>query len=131
LECYPTLIEELWSNPDFADKDLTTLKLTVLNSYDVTIKEVDKAIKHLIYYVAANKNSIETIKDEQLIKRVRLAKMLGITRQTLTTWINKGFITPQKSKYLSDVETFNTDTVLEELRKHKTEHSEKEYKNKP
>jgi hypothetical protein len=76
LECYPTFLEELRNNPAYSDKDLTTLKLTVLDSYEATIKEVDKAIKHLQYYVAAKKSTIETFKDEQLISRVRLAKML-------------------------------------------------------
>ena len=125
LECYPALTEELRNNPDYSDKDLATLKLNVLESYEPTIKEVDKAIRHLHYSAAAMKNSIETFNGEQLINRVRLAKMLGITRQTLTTWINKGFITPQKSKYLPDKEIFNTDTVLQELNKYKVRNSEK------
>ncbi|MDR1181327.1 MAG: hypothetical protein LBL13_05065 [Bacteroidales bacterium] len=122
LDIYFTLIEELRNNPAYSDKDLSTLKLTVLDSYDATIKEVDKTIKHLQYYVAAKKSTIETFKDEQLINRVKLSKMLGISRQTLTTWINKGFITPLKSKHLPNVETFSIDTVLEELRKYQTEH---------
>jgi DNA-binding XRE family transcriptional regulator len=116
LKSYPTLLEELRNNPDYSDKDFTTLKLTVLDSYETTIREVDKAIKHLQHYVVAKKNTIETFKDEQLINRVKLAKMLGISRQTLTAWINKGFITPLKSRYLPNVETFSTNTVLEELR---------------
>ncbi|MDR1221681.1 MAG: hypothetical protein LBL07_02215 [Tannerella sp.] len=124
LECYPALIEELRNNPAYSDKDLATLKLTVFDSYEATIKEVDKAIKHLQYYIIAKKNTIETFEDEQLIHRVQLARMLCISRQTLTAWINKGFITPQKSKYLSNVEIFSTDTVLEELRKYQTAHSE-------
>ncbi|MDR2918787.1 MAG: hypothetical protein LBV72_05430 [Tannerella sp.] len=124
LECYPTLLEELRNNHAYSGKDLTTLKLTVLDSYEATIKEVDKAIKHLQYYVAAKKNTIETFEDEQLISRVQLAKMLGISRQTLTSWINKGFVTPLKSKYLPNVETFNTDAVLKELQNHKSEHAE-------
>jgi DNA-binding transcriptional MerR regulator len=126
LETYPALIEELRNNPVYSDKDFSTLKLTVLDSYEATIKEVDKAIKHLQHYVAAKKNTIETYKDEQLINRVRLAKMLGISRQTLTTWINKGFITPQKSKYLPNTETFSTDTVLQELNNYKVKHSEEQ-----
>jgi len=124
LEIYPTLLEELRNNPNYSDKDFATLKLTVLDSYEASIKEVDKAIKHLQYYVAAKKNSIETFENEQIINRVKLAKMLGISRQTLTAWINKGFITPQKSKYLPNIEIFNTDTVLQELNNHKAEHSE-------
>ncbi len=126
LECYLILLEELRNNPSYSEKDLTTLKLTVLDSYEATIKEVDKAIKHLQHYVAAKKNTIETFKDEQLISRVQLAKMLGISRQTLTIWISKGFITPLKSKYLSNVETFSTDAVLEELREYKSEHPEEQ-----
>ena len=122
LKSYPTLIEELRNNPVYSEKDLTSLKLTVLDSYEATIKEVDKAIKNLQYYVVAKKNTIETFKDEQLINRVKLSKILGISRQTLTAWINKGFITPQKSKYLPNVETFNTDIVLQELNKYKEEH---------
>jgi hypothetical protein len=125
LEIYPALIEELQNNPDYSDKDLSTLKLTVLDSYEPTIKEVNKAINRLHYYVAANEKIIERVKDEQLINRVKLARMIVITRQTLTSWINKGFITPQKSNYLSNTETFNTDTVLQELNKHKIRNSGK------
>ena len=77
LETYPALIEELRNNPAYVDKDLSTLKLTVLDSYEATIKEVDKAINHLQHYVAAKKNEIETFQGEQLINRVRLARMLG------------------------------------------------------
>jgi DNA-binding XRE family transcriptional regulator len=122
LESYPTLLEELQNNPVYSDKDLSTLKLTVLDNYEATIKEVDKAIKHLQHYVVAKKNTIEVFQGEQIIHRVQLAKMLGIFRQTLTAWINKGFITPLKSKYLPNVETFSTDAMLEELRKYRIDH---------
>jgi DNA-binding XRE family transcriptional regulator len=125
LEIYPALIEELENNLEYIDKDLTTLKLTVLDSYKATIKEIDKAIKHFHYYVAANKNTIETFQGEQIIHRVRLAKMLGISRQTLTSLIKKGFITPLKSKYLPNVETFYTETVLQQLNHYKTTHPTK------
>ena len=124
LKSYSTLIEELRNNPNYSDKDFATLKLTVLDSYEASIKEVDKAIKHLQHYVVAKKNSIETFEDEQLINRVKLAKMLGISRQALTAWINKGFITPQKSNYFPNIETFNTDTVLQELTGYEVERSE-------
>jgi len=33
LETYSALIEELRNNPDYTDKDFTTLKLTVLNKH--------------------------------------------------------------------------------------------------
>ena len=33
LETYPALVEELWNNPEYANKDLTSLKLTVYDNY--------------------------------------------------------------------------------------------------
>lgn len=118
LKIYPRLLEELQEHPDYADKDHSTLTLTVLDNYEPVIKDVDKAILRLKRYVAANKQFIETFKNEQFINRVQLAKMLGVSRQTLTSWIDKGFITPSQSKYLRNTETFNTDAVLRELRDH-------------
>ena len=38
LDTYSALIEELRNNPAYSDKDLTTLKLTVLDSYETTIR---------------------------------------------------------------------------------------------
>jgi DNA-binding XRE family transcriptional regulator len=126
LDIYPALLEELRSHPTYSDKDFAALKLTVLESYEATIKEVDKAIIHLQHYVAAKKNAIETFEDEQFINRTQLSKMLGLSRQTLTSWISKGFITPLKSKNLPDIETFNTDAVMKQLRQYKTNHPGKQ-----
>lgn len=125
LKIYPLLLKELKFHPDYADKDLTSLQLNVYDSFEASIKDVDKAILLLRRYVAANKKFISTIKDEQLINRVELSRMLGISRQTLTEWIKKGFITPQKSKYLRNTETFNTDAVLKELQDYQNMHSGK------
>lgn len=125
LKIYPLLLEELEKNPDYADKDLTSLNLTVYDSFEASIKNVDKAILRLKRYVAANKNFINMVEDEQLINRVELSKMLGISRQTLSEWIKKGFITPQKSKYLRNTETFSTNAVLRELQDYQNTHSEK------
>ena len=46
LETYPALIEELRNNPAYADKDLKTLKLTVLDSYEATIPYYSKDRKN-------------------------------------------------------------------------------------
>jgi hypothetical protein len=125
LDIYPALLEELRHHPAYSDKDFATLKLTVLDSYEATIREVDKAITHLQYYVAAKKNTITIFEDEQFINRTQLSKMLGISRQTLADWIAKGFLTPQRSKYRPNIETFNTDAVLKQLQHYKTSHSGK------
>jgi len=126
LDIYPTLLAELRHHPIYSDKDFDTLKLTVLESFEPTIRDIDKVITHLQYYVAAKKNSIEILGDEQVINRTKLAKMLGISRQTLSVWIDKRFITPLQSKYLSNTETFNTDAILIQLRQYKTSHPGKQ-----
>ena len=118
LDIYPKLIDELKSNPAFANKDLKTLSLSVLENYEATIVDIDKAIKNLKYYLVANKNKIKIFEGEQFISRRQVAQMLGITRQTLTTWIDKNFITTIKSRYTKE-ETFNTNTLLKELEEYK------------
>jgi hypothetical protein len=75
---------KLQNNPAYSDKELTTLKLTVFDSYKIIIKEVDKAIKHLQNYVVARNNTIKIFQGEQFINRIHLAKILGISRQPPT-----------------------------------------------
>ena len=123
LDIYPALVEELRHHPAYSDKDIATLKLTILENYTATIRDIDKAITHLQHYVAAKKNSIDTFGEEQLINRTQLAKMLGISRPTLIGWIRKGFVTPLKFRYRPEVEVFNTDAVLQELQRHKANRS--------
>lgn len=125
LKIYSLLLKELQEHPDYEDKDLSTLTLTVFDSYEPVIKDIDKAISSLKRYVAANKKFIHTFQEEQFINRIQLAKMLGISRQTLTSWIDKGFITPCQSKYLRNTETFNTDSILKELLNYSTKVSGK------
>ena len=59
MKIYPTLIEELRNNPTYSDKDFATLKLTVLDSYEVSIKDVDKAIISLQRYLSPNVNHMD------------------------------------------------------------------------
>lgn len=125
LTIYPKLIKELQAKPDFVDKDLSTLTLSVLDSYEATIVDVDKAISNLKRYVATKSKTIEVFQEEQIISRNQLSKMLGVTRQTLSTWIDKGFIIPLRSKYISTKETFSTDLVIKELEDYKKKSSTK------
>lgn len=117
LSIYNKIVAELSANPDLSDFDMETIQLTILKRIEPYVKDIDKVIRHFQHYVAANKKFIETINEEQLITRTKLAKMLGISRPTLNSWIKKEFITPVRSKYLSNTETFHTDTVLEQLQK--------------
>ena len=117
LSIYYKIVAELSANPDLSDYDMETIELTILKRIDPYVKDINKVIRHFQLYLAANKKFLETINEEQLITRTKLAKMLGISRPTLNNWIKKEFITPVRSKYLSNTETFHTDTVLEQLQK--------------
>jgi DNA-binding XRE family transcriptional regulator len=106
--------------------DASTLQLVVTEPITPKIKDIDTVIDHFTRYLAANRQFIKVVDDEQIITREQLAKMLGISRQTLTDWIKKGFLTPQLHKSIPDIETFNTDIVLEQLKRYKSGEIEKE-----
>jgi hypothetical protein len=117
LTCYDTLAEELRRLPQVGDGfDMEAMKIVISERIAPKIKNIDAVIAHLERWLDINRSCIETIKGEQLITRLQLAKMLGITRQTLTDWIHKGFITPIQSKNIKGTETFDTEAVMEELK---------------
>jgi DNA-binding XRE family transcriptional regulator len=127
LPCYDTVVAALRNLPELASgSDASTLQLVVTEPITPKIKDIDAVIDHFTRYLSANKKFIKLVDDEQIITREQLAKMLGISRQTLTDWIKKGFITPQRHKSIPDLETFNTDTVLEQLKRYKSGEIEKE-----
>ena len=90
LECYPALIEELWNNPNYSVKDLSTLKLTVLDSYKPTIKEVDKQCP-------------ERRRRLRNWKSIELAKCKNCINEGRVYWPNKR----QFPCYESEIERFN------------------------
>jgi hypothetical protein len=131
LACYDEIVSELEKLPQVADEyDMITVQITVLKKIDPYIKDIEAIITHFERYLSANRKYIQTFEGEELINRVRLAKMLGISRQSLSEWIKKGFITPVQSKYIPHTETFYTNTVLEQLKQYKTEHPENKSENK-
>jgi hypothetical protein len=99
LACYDEIVSELEKLPQVADEyDMFTIQITVLKKIYPYIKDIDAAITHFERYLSVNRKYIQTFEGEELISRVRLARMLGISRQSLSEWIKKGFITPIPSK---------------------------------
>ncbi|WP_294592027.1 helix-turn-helix domain-containing protein [uncultured Rikenella sp.] len=62
-----------------------------------TINDIDKVLEKLKFNYATKKYKYETYRDKELIDQKLLAKMAGVTRQTVARWEQMGFI------YRSDV----------------------------
>ncbi|KAA6343429.1 hypothetical protein EZS27_008911 [termite gut metagenome] len=106
LPIYEMIVKELSKNPELAaNYDMTTIEISVLKTIEPFIKNIDTVISHFVQYLAKNKNNIPIFSGEEIINRILLAKMLGISRQTLSDWIRKGFITPVKSQRVSNIQT--------------------------
>lgn len=119
LEIYPSLVEELSNRAEFAEYDMSTIRISLLKNIEPTIRNIDGVIARFERYLMMNQHYIETLLGEELINRQKMAKMLGISRPTLNDWIKKGFITPRKHSAHSDIETFSTSEVLEQLYRQK------------
>ncbi|KAA6346736.1 hypothetical protein EZS27_005737 [termite gut metagenome] len=126
LSIYDMIVEELSKNPELAaNYDMATIEISILKTIEPFIKNIDAVISHFEWYVAKNKKNIPVFSGEEIINRILLAKMLGISRQTLTDWIRKGFITPVKSQRVSNKETFSTKAILKQLKRYQAEHGGK------
>jgi len=116
LSVFESLIEELSENPLLEDYDLDTVQLTILKKKaPPRIKDVNKAIENLKWYVASNSARIEIFEGHQIINKKDLANMMKISRPTLDKWIRDGFIQPKKLS--RKLEIYPVDTVLEQLEK--------------
>jgi len=88
LRIFQDLVSELSENPELAeDYDLESIEITIKKKIAPIIKDVDKAIKNLQHYYAANKQFIETVNGKQIIFKSDLAKMMKVSRPTLDRWI--------------------------------------------
>ncbi|KAA6335097.1 hypothetical protein EZS27_016633 [termite gut metagenome] len=126
LPIYEVIVEELSKNPELAaNYDMATIEISILKTIKPFIKNIDAVTSHFEWYLAKNKKYIPVFSGEEIINRILLAKMLGISRQTLSDWIRKGFITPVKSQRVSNKETFSTKAVLKQLKLYQAEHTEK------
>ncbi len=113
------IVSELSKNPILAaDYDMKSIEIIIKKKAPPFIKDVDKAIKNLQYYYAANKQFIETFNGKQLIFKMDLAKMMKISRPTLDRWIKNEFIKPSPIPG-TPFECFQIDEVIEQLRKQK------------
>lgn len=122
LGCYSQLVAELNKNLLLADYDLSTIELKVKHNKPKPIlkNDVGELINNLLRYQSANRERIPTLDGVQLINKQLLARMLKITRATLDSWIQKGFIQPSCIACIEG-DFFQVDRVIEQLRKQNSE----------
>lgn len=117
LDCYSRLVAELGKNPLLTDYDLSTIELKVRHNKPQPIlkKDINELINNLLRYQSANKERIPTLDGIQQINKQLLARMLRVTRATLDSWIQKGFIQPS---HIAGIEGdfFQVDKVIGQLR---------------
>lgn len=115
LKCFPTILKELQTLPGFADYEIKEGIICLKGKKaPAFILDVDKAISNLKRYQLVNQHLIPTLGQHQIIRRVRLAKILGISRPTLNQWIANNFISPLIVPNIPG-EIFPLDKVLSQL----------------
>lgn len=118
LDCYSQLVAELKNNPLLADYDLSTIEIKVKHNKPkpVLTKDIGELINNLLRYQSANSGLIPTLEGIQLINKKLLARMLKVTRATLDSWIEKGFVFPTRIVEI-DQEYFQVNEVINQLRR--------------
>ena len=80
LECFSAIYGELAQNPEYA------------GYIPPAVKDVDKAIEKIRFSHATRKYKYPVFEGRELIDQKTLAKMAGVSRQTVARWEELGFI---------------------------------------
>jgi hypothetical protein len=116
------VLEELSQCPGLENFDIEGSLLHIRERKPAPyIKDTDRAIDNLRRSYAANKERIqrEEVNGRQTITRGDLARMMRVSRPTLKSWIDKGFIRPSLLPHLH-AEYFQVEDVIEQLKGQKT-----------
>ena len=92
LECFSAIYEELAQNPEYAGYEIEEAVLQVKSYIPPTVKDVDKAIEKIRFSHATRKYKYPVFEGRELIDQKTLAKMAGVSRQTVARWEELGFI---------------------------------------
>ena len=87
LECFSAIYEELAQNPEYAGYEIEEAVLQVKSYIPPTVKDVDKAIEKIRF-----SHATRVFEGRELIDQKTLAKMAGVSRQTVARWEELGFI---------------------------------------
>ena len=98
LKCFGIIAREIAEEyPEYENYLIVEGVLHIKEYVPPTINDIDKVLEKLKFNYATKKYKYETYCDKELIDQKLLAKMAGVTRQTVARWEQMGFI------YRSDV----------------------------
>lgn len=98
LKCFGIIAREIAEEyPEYETYLIDESVLHIKEYVPPTINDIDKVLEKLKFNYATKKYKYETYRDKELIDQKLLAKMAGVTRQTVARWEQMGFI------YRSDV----------------------------
>lgn len=92
LECFSAIYGELAQDPEYAGYEIEEAVLQVKSYIPPTVKDVDKAIEKIRFSHATRKYKYPVFEGRELIDQKTLAKMAGVSRQTVARWEELGFI---------------------------------------
>ena len=98
LKCFGIIAREIAEEyPEYENYLIDEGVLHIKEYVPPTINDIDKVLEKLKFNYATKKYKYEIYRDKEHIDQKLLAKMAGVTRQTVARWEQMGFI------YRSDV----------------------------
>ncbi len=118
LQCFPIIAKEILEHyPEYANYILEEGVLHIKEYVPPTINDLDKVLEKLKFNYATHKYKYETYKDKELITQQILAKMAGVSRQTVARWEQLGFISRSFVGLSWTDRYFQVKEVIEQLEK--------------
>lgn len=94
LKCFGIIAREIAEQyPEYENYLIDEGVLHIMEYVPPTINDIDKVLEKLKFNYATKKYKYEIYRDKELIDQKLLAKMAGVTRQTVARWEQMGFIT--------------------------------------
>lgn len=92
LKCFGAIWEELAGHPELAGYEIAEAVIRVQEHVRPTINNVEAVIERIRFSHATRKYRYPVILGREMIDQKTLARMAGVSRQTVARWEELGFI---------------------------------------
>ena len=117
LKCFGIVAREIAEQyPEYENYLIDEGVLHIKEYVPPMINDIDKVLEKLKFNYATRKYKYETYRDKELINQKLLAKMAGVTRQTIARWEQMGFISRSDVGFSRD-RYFQIKEVISQLEK--------------
>lgn len=117
MKCFGIVAREIAEQyPEYENYLIDEGVLHIKEYLPPMINDIDKVLEKLKFNYATRKYKYETYRDKELIDQKLLAKMAGVTRQTVARWEQMGFIS-RSDVGLSRDKYFQIKEVISQLEK--------------